>query len=151
MFGRLPKMSLRATSTDTMPTDIPSILNHVSIGTNNLQRAVEFYDQVLQSIGARRQHEIPGVAVAYGKYFPEFWVQTPLDQKPATCANGVHFAFLAPSKKAVGDFYETALTAGATSDGKPGPRPEYGPGYYGCFVYDLDGHKIEANTIPGSD
>ena len=34
---------------------------------------------------------------------------------------------------------------------RPGPRPEYGPGYYGAFVYDLDGHKIEANVIPGAD
>lgn len=134
-----------------MPTDIPSILNHVSIGTNDLSRATQFYDAVLETIGAKRQHEIPGVAVAYGKYFPEFWVQTPLDQKTATCGNGIHFAFLAPSKNAVSSFYEKALEHGATPDGRPGPRPEYGPGYYGCFVYDPDGHKIEANIIPGSE
>ena len=134
-----------------MPTEIPSILNHVSIGTNDLERATQFYDAVLATVGAKRQHQIPGIAIAYGKYFPEFWVQTPLDQKTATCGNGIHFAFLAPSKNAVSKFYEVALAQGATPDGRPGPRPEYGAGYFGCFVYDLDGHKIEANIIPGSE
>ena len=37
-----------------------------------------------------------------------------------------------------------ALEAGASGDGPPGPRPHYGAPYYGCFVRDLDGHKIEA-------
>ena len=41
-------------------------------------------------------------------------------------------------------FYDAALEAGASPDGPPGPRPHYGEPYYGCFVRDLDGHKIEA-------
>jgi catechol 2,3-dioxygenase-like lactoylglutathione lyase family enzyme len=45
---------------------------------------------------------------------------------------------------AVRAFHQTALAAGATDEGAPGPRPEYGEPYYGCFVRDLDGHKIEA-------
>ncbi len=132
-----------------MSDDIPSILNHVSIGTNQYDRAIAFYDAVLAEIGATRKHEIPGIAVAYGKLFPEFWVQKPLNQESATVANGTHFAFLAPSRAAVDAFYTTALEHGATADGAPGLRPEYGPGYYGAFVFDLDGHKIEANVIPG--
>jgi hypothetical protein len=43
----------------------------------------------------------------------------------------------------VRSFHEAAL-AGATDEGAPGPRPGYGPPHYGCFVRDLDGHKIEA-------
>ena len=39
---------------------------------------------------------------------------------------------------------EAALAAGGTDEGQPGPRPDYGEPYYGCFVRDLDGHKIEA-------
>lgn len=128
--------------------DIPSIINHVSIGTNQLAEASEFYDRVLATIGASRKLEIPGFAVAYGKAFPEFWLNSPLDRDLATTGNGIHIAFLAQSKEAVQAFYEVALEAGGSSDGEPGPRPEYGPGYYGCFVRDLDGHKIEANIIP---
>ena len=103
-----------------MSDDIPSIMNHVSIGTNRLTEAVAFYDAVLTTIGASRQHEVPGVAVAYGKYFPEFWVQQPLNGGAATVANGTHFAFLAPSRAAVDEFYRVALENGATSDGEAG-------------------------------
>ena len=132
-----------------MSDDIPSIVNHISIGTNQFEDAVAFYDAVLATIGAKRQHEITDIAVAYGKMFPEFWVQRPLNGEAATVGNGIHFAFLAPSRTAVNDFYAVAIRHGATSDGEPGLRSEYGPGYYGAFVYDLDGHKIEANVIPG--
>ncbi|GAL10281.1 lactoylglutathione lyase [Vibrio astriarenae] len=124
--------------------DIPSIISHISVGTNKLEDALNFYDRVLATIGASRQEEVPEIAVAYGKRFPEFWVQIPYNQKPAQVANGVHFAFIAPSEEAVHAFYDTAIELGAICDGKPGPRPEYGAPYYGCFVRDLDGHKIEA-------
>ena len=130
--------------------DLPSILSHVSIGTNDLDRALAFYDEVLPTVDAKRQHEVAGVAVAYGKYFPEFWVQRPLDGGSANPGNGTHFSFIAPSKAAVDAFHAAAVQAGARDDGAPGPRPAYGDAYYGCFVYDLDGHKIEASTVPGT-
>jgi len=123
----------------------PSIMSHVSLGTNDFERAIAFYDKVMPTIGAARVFQPDGIeAIAYGRAFPEFWVQTPENEKAADVANGVHFAFLAPSKQAVRDFWETALNAGATPEGEPGPRPHYGEPYYGCFVRDLDGHKIEA-------
>jgi len=85
----------------------------------------------------------PG-AIAYGKQLPEFWINTPIDGQPATVGNGTHVGFIAPSKEAVHAFYEAALAAGAQDEGPPGPRPDYGEPYYGCFVRDPDGHKIEA-------
>ena len=130
--------------------EVPSIMSHVSIGVNDFDRAAAFYDAVLAEIGAKRQHEVPGAAIAYGKMFPEFWIGLPLNGEPATPGNGAHFSFIAPTRDAVQAFYDRALAAGATSDGEPGPRPEYGPDYYGCFVIDLDGNKIEASVIPGS-
>ena len=130
-----------------MAQEIPSILNHISIGTNKFEESVRFYDSVMATLGAKRQHEIPNIAVAYGKYFPEFWVQRPLDGNAASIGNGTHFAFLASSVDAVKSFYEVAIQAGGVADGEPGPRPEYGPNYYGCFVHDLDGHKIEATVF----
>lgn len=121
----------------------PSIISHVSIGTNDFDRAVAFYDEVLEVIGCKRVMEHPG-AVAYGKTFPEFWVQTPIDGVAAAPGNGTHVGFIAPTKEAVHEFHRVALAAGATDDGAPGPRPEYGEPYYGAFVRDPDGHKIEA-------
>ena len=51
----------------------------------------------------------------------------------------------ATSKQQVDEFHRQALLAGAVDEGAPGSRPHYGEAYYGCFVRDLDGHKIEAS------
>lgn len=126
-----------------MADEIPGTVSHVSIGTNDFERARAFYDKVMAALGCRRLEEFPG-AVAYGKIYPEFWVQTPIDGYPASVGNGTHVGFVASSKEAVHAFYDAALEAGATDGGAPGPRPHYGEPYYGCFVRDLDGHKIEA-------
>ncbi len=124
--------------------DNPSIMSHVSLGTNDFDRAVAFYDAVLTTISARRLITHEGEAVAYGKQYPEFWVNVPLDDAFATAGNGTHVSFFANSRDEVQAFYQAALAHGATDDGPPGPRPEYGAPFYGCFVRDPDGHKIEA-------
>ena len=126
-----------------MADENPSIISHVSAGTDNFERARDFYDRVLATLGARRVMEHPGVA-AYGKAFPEFWIGKPHDGKAAAVGNGTHFGFVAASKEAVHAFYDAAIAAGGKGDGAPGPRKDYGAPYYGCFVRDLDGHKIEA-------
>ena len=123
----------------------PSILSHVSLGTNRFEEAVAFYDRVLATLGVGRVMDLSAErAVAYGRASPEFWVQAPCDGQRAQAANGVHVAFLAASPQQVQAFHAAALAAGGTDDGAPGPRPHYGPQYWGCFVRDLDGHKIEA-------
>ncbi len=126
-----------------MSDDLPSIISHISIGTNQFEKAAAFYDKVLGAVGCRRIMEHPG-AIAYGKQFPEFWLQTPINGEPATVGNGFHIGFMVSSKELVNAFYQAAVDAGASGDGEPGPRPHYGEPYYGCFVRDLDGHKIEA-------
>ena len=127
--------------------DIPSIISHLSVGTNDLERSVAFYDKVLPTVGARQIMHVPGQTAAYGKAFPEFWLSVPLNTNDASVGNGTHVAFLAASKDMVNEFFDTAVKAGATIDGKPGPRPEYGESYYGAFVRDPDGNKIEAQVI----
>lgn len=123
----------------------PSIMSHVSIGTNDFERAAKFYDAVLKTIGGKRIYDLSEhKAIAYGKVYPEFWVQVPHNGKEATIGNGAHFAFYVKSKEEVHAFYDEALRQGASDDGAPGPRPHYGEQYYGCFVRDLDGNKIEA-------
>jgi catechol 2,3-dioxygenase-like lactoylglutathione lyase family enzyme len=123
--------------------DNPSMMSHVSIGTNDFERSARFYDQTLPTLGVRRVMEHPG-AIAYGKMYPEFWVQTPIDKQPASVGNGTHFGFVAANKQEVDEFYRVAIANGAQAEGPPGPRHEYGAPYYGCFVRDPDGHKIEA-------
>jgi catechol 2,3-dioxygenase-like lactoylglutathione lyase family enzyme len=122
----------------------PSIMSHVSVGTNDLAKAKAFYAAVLDTVGAKVLHEVPGHAVAFGRQFPEFWVGVPHDGQIATVGNGAHFSFLAVSKEVVDAFYIACLEHGGVGDGLPGPREHYGPAYYGAFAKDLDGNKIEA-------
>ena len=123
----------------------PSILSHVSLGTNQFAQATAFYDRVLAALNIGRVLDLSEHhAVAYGRAYPEFWIQAPYDSGHAEVANGTHVAFFAASREEVDAFYAAAIAAGAKDDGAPGPRPHYGKEYYGCFVRDLDGHKIEA-------
>ncbi|MDO5693122.1 MAG: VOC family protein [Pseudomonadota bacterium] len=123
----------------------PSALSHVSLGTNRFEDAVAFYDAVLATLDIRRVLDLSEhQAIAYGRAYPEFWIQRPHDGTAAQTANGVHVAFLATSHTQVDAFHQAALAHGAQCDGPPGPRPHYGDEYYGCFVRDLEGHKIEA-------
>ena len=75
-----------------MSNDNPSIISHLSIGTNDFTRAKAFYDAVLPSLGIGIVMEHPD-AVAYGKQYPEFWVQVPINGKPASVGNGFHIGF----------------------------------------------------------
>jgi catechol 2,3-dioxygenase-like lactoylglutathione lyase family enzyme len=120
------------------------IIHHISIGVRDLQKAIAFYDAVLSPLGAKRVVEVLPWAVAYGDDAPQFWVQVPIDGKTPSAGNGVHFCFHAVSRKAVEDFHRIALQQGGKDEGAPGPRKNYPPNYYGAFVRDLDGHKIEA-------
>jgi catechol 2,3-dioxygenase-like lactoylglutathione lyase family enzyme len=56
----------------------------------------------------------------------------------------LHVGFVAADRNAVDAFWRAGLEAGASSDGEPGERPQYTPGYYGAFLIDPDGNSIEA-------
>jgi catechol 2,3-dioxygenase-like lactoylglutathione lyase family enzyme len=124
-----------------------SILSHVSVGVADVERARPFYDAVLGALGYGVLMAEPGIGVAYGTAFPEFWIQRPFDGRAASPGNGVHVAFLAPDRAAVDRFHAVALAHGGTCDGPPGERPHYTPGYYAAFVRDPDGNKLEAMLI----
>lgn len=78
----------------------PSCISHLSIGTNDFPRARAFYDAVMAALGCKVILEYPG-AVAYGKLYPEFWVQAPIDGRPASVGNGSHVGLFADSKAQV--------------------------------------------------
>jgi catechol 2,3-dioxygenase-like lactoylglutathione lyase family enzyme len=122
------------------------MLHHVSVGVRDVARAATFYDPVLKALGYRRVADYSPGAIAYGERGgkPEFWIGLPHNQNAASVGNGTHVGFSAKSKGAVNKFHEAALKAGGSNNGEPGPRPDYGPAYYGAFIYDLDGNKIEA-------
>ena len=120
------------------------MFSHVTIGPNDIARALAFYDPVMAALGHAKFH--PGdTFAAYGTaQSDQTWVMTPFDGKPATVGNGMHIAFLAPSRAAVDAFHAAALEMGGTSEGGPGLRPHYHPNYYGAYVRDPDGNKLQA-------
>ena len=125
------------------------MFSHVSFGTNDAERAAAFYDPVLAVLGVgpgkRRGGSVDYSAAAIG-----FSLEQPVDGKPASVGNGVHIAFLAECRSMVDDFHRTALAHGGTDAGAPGLRPKYDAHYYGAFVRDPDGNKIEAVTFAAS-
>ncbi|HEX3430576.1 MAG TPA: VOC family protein [Rhizomicrobium sp.] len=125
------------------------MLHHVSVGVTDVSRAADFYDAVLGALGYKRTAQYLPYAVAYGEGVSEFWIQLPHDKSAPSAGNGAHFGFAARNQDAVHRFHETALANGARDDGSPGPRPDYGPDYYGAFVLDPFGNKLEALFIAG--
>jgi len=120
------------------------MIDHISIGVRDLERARQFYAAVLATLGFTQLREWP-TAIGYGKRYPEFWI----NHRPGLAASdtGVHICLRTATAEAVEAFHAAALQAGATSDGAPGLRPEYSASYYGAFIRDLDGNRIEAVTF----
>jgi len=121
------------------------MLDHISIGVSDLARAASFYDTVLAAMGYVRlfTHER---AVGYGKAGDKDEQFAILSGGAEARSPGVgcHIAFTARVREAVDAFHAAAMSEGALDEGAPGPRPQYGAGYYAAFVRDLDGYRIEA-------
>ena len=128
------------------------MLSYVYFGTNDLARAILFYDATLAPLGMQRcvtnDPEWDRISAGWGIYEDggarelAFWIGTPFDQQPATNGNGSMVAFSARSWQAVDEFHKTALAHGGRSEGAPGLRLHYGADFYAAYVRDPDGNKI---------
>ena len=118
------------------------MIGYVTLGTNNLQRAVEFYDAIAGELGVSRMMEMdsfiawgmPGGGAGIG-------LTRPYDGNPATIGNGVMVALQAKDKAQVDRLYKLAMDLGATDEGGPGQRSE---GFYAAYFRDPDGNKLNA-------
>jgi catechol 2,3-dioxygenase-like lactoylglutathione lyase family enzyme len=119
------------------------MLDHVSIGVRDIERSCRFYDRVLATLGYHRKHTNPE-AVGYASERADFWLNPTATPVPEDMGSGLHFCFLARSTAEVDRFHAEGLAAGGRDNGAPGLRPQYGPTYYGSFVIDPDGYRIEA-------
>lgn len=120
------------------------VLHHLSFAVADLPRSSRFYDATLDALGYIRVWA-DETAVGYGA--PGGGDRFAIKLRPrgvVVPGEGFHVAFAAPSKEAVAAFYETALEHGGRDNGGSGFHPEYGDHYYAAFVFDPDGHRIEA-------
>lgn len=118
-----------------------AIFTHVTVGTNDLNRARNFYDKVLGTLGYKRLTDLGENGSIWGESAPEFFVLKPANGLPANWGNGVTVSFVAPSRKAVAEFHKAALALGAKDEGAVGPR-SWHPTAYAGYLRDLDGNKI---------
>ena len=120
------------------------MFSHVTVGTKDATRAGAFYDAVLATLGISEFYR-DEAAIGYGaEGQPGFWVLPPFNGKPMHPGNGTHTAFNASSRAEVDAFYQAALTLGGSGEGAPGLRPQYHEHYYGAYVRDPDGNKLQA-------
>lgn len=124
------------------------MIHHVSFGTNDAEKAKRFYVPLLKIVGLELMDERDG-SLDFGSGTLIFSLEKPKNGKPATVGNGSHVAFAVEHRKDVDEFHRVGLLNGGLDAGKPGLRPEYDPNYYGAFLYDPDGNKIEAVTFSG--
>ncbi|MCB9653519.1 MAG: VOC family protein [Deltaproteobacteria bacterium] len=119
------------------------MLDHLSLGTSNLKRATLFYDAALAPLGVVRLWTCSD-AVGYGHLGEGD--KLAIKHRPGFVAPGAgfHLALTACARSEVDAFFRAAVAHGGVSDGDPGLRPRYGPGYYAAFVLDPDGHRLEA-------
>ena len=114
------------------------MIDHFNLPVTDLERSRGFYEHVLAPLGLRFILQ-DGSAVGFGTDTWAFGIVVVGEAFPR-----LHLAFAAQSRAAVDRFFEAALSLGARSNGAPGFRTEYDPSYYAAFVFDPDGHNIEA-------
>jgi len=137
------------------------MIGYTMLGTNDLDKAVKYYDALFDSIGISRVMEVDDYFVAWAPSpeAPGFSVCNPYNKEKATVGNGVMVALTMESKDQVRAFHAKALELGGTTEGAPGFRGDNGEfngedgesGYYGSYFRDLDGNKVAAFFVVKED
>ena len=116
------------------------MLAYVTLGSNNIEKAREFYAAVLGEMGAKELFNNDRLYFYdKGPGQPMIAIGGPYDEQSASCGNGVMPALSCESNDQVGTVYKKAISLGAKDEGAPGERV---PGFYGAYFRDPDGNKI---------
>jgi len=120
------------------------IFSHITLGINDFAVAEPFYDAIMDALGHplfyRRDDR-----KAWGEPAgPKLFIGVPFDGELASYGNGTHAAFIVAKRAQVDAFHKVALAHGGSDDGAPGLRPHYHPNYYGAYVRDPEGNKLQA-------
>jgi len=120
------------------------MIGYTTIGTNDLDKALAFYDALLADLGGKRVMEMRNGHLYGFAQGPLFGVTRPHDGNTQNRGNGNMIALRCPSRDKVGEFHAKALSLGGSDEGAPGDR---GGGFYAAYFRDLDGNKLCAFTM----
>ena len=123
------------------------MIDHLGIAVSDIAKSRKFYEAALGALGMSVQVEVGpdrsgdgSTALGFGVPGEKiFWIAD-----GEKVGEGTHVAFRADDHRQVDQFHAAGLGAGGRDNGKPGPRPNYGPNYYAAFLCDPDGANIEA-------
>ena len=123
------------------------MLNHLMIGSNDINRAKLFYSNVLKVIGAgepvAHKNDTGQTRLFFSHNGSTFCVTEPINDEPASAANGATIGFVCDSPEQVQEFHDVAVANGAVSiEDPPGLREGTLGRMYLCYFRDPDGHKI---------
>ena len=117
------------------------MIGYVTLGTNDIEQAAAFYDQLLGELGAGRLMESDTfIAWAVSPSTPAISITKPFDGKAATVGNGVMVAIAVDAPAKVDALHAKAMELGGADEGKPGPRGN--SGFYAGYFRDPDGNKL---------
>ena len=125
------------------------MLFHTMVGSNDIERSKRFYDEVLSVLGVSEATlNIAGSGHTRLFYRNEngtnFIVTEPINDEPASVANGSTVAFSCNSPEQVKEFHDVAIANGGTSvEAPPGPRMSPSMGAIElAYFRDPDGNKL---------
>jgi predicted lactoylglutathione lyase len=120
------------------------MLGYISLGTNDMDKATAFYDQLTALVGAKRVWDDETFVAWSNASTGGISVTKPYNGEPATVGNGVMAAIAAPDRATVNKIYEKAISLGGTDEGAPGLRGGDDSTFYAAYFRDLDGNKLNA-------
>lgn len=119
------------------------MFSYSTLGVNDMDRAIAFYDAVFAPLGRKRDttsRTWTGYSEAGDK--TKFFLTRPFNRQEATGGNGTMLAFLAADRASVDAFHAAALAHGGRDEGPPGVREGMNPVFYAAYVRDPDGNKL---------
>ena len=114
-------------------------LGYACLGTNDFDRALGFYDAFFAAMGGQRWMTTPSGQLYGLETGAAVMIVRPFDGGAAVPGNGTMLAFRVRELPEVAALHSLALALGATCEGAPGPRGDWGEFAY---LRDLDGNKL---------
>lgn len=119
------------------------MFNYATVGSNRLEEAKRFYDELLGPIGMTPMMDHGSGGRIYRSADNRlFGVLGPFDGQPASAGNGTMFGFMLDSRDKVSAMHARAIELGGACEGAPGLRGPAEANNFAAYFRDLDGNKL---------